>query len=262
MGFRRLFGMADTEAIEVDTQIFGPARPGAEMRGEVVLTGGSGGEQVNHVSLEIRVQCVEQYGEGQGSLIESLHTKDPRVTPRKGEEHRLTFAGRLPWETPVSELGGRALGVVLTVRSDLSVGSEWQRTEDVDRDLLHVSASPLHEAVLDAFAEEGYWCDAAHVVDSYLDCVDSSEQHLGLYQVFVLTDRAAGPGRPEQLEVVFQMNAVGAIVHVREAVPDEPDWDEPYLIRRFPAAHHEVGHVDLRLRVSKVLADLVLLAEH
>lgn len=112
---------------------------------------------------------------------------------------------------------------------------------------------------MDAFAEEGYFCDSAYVVDSY---VPNTEQHRGFYQGFVLTDRAPGAGRPEQLEVVFQTNVVGALIHVRRAALDERDWEDKPPARRFTAAHHEVGQTDWHPRIRKTLGELALLDNH
>ncbi|MFE4425242.1 sporulation protein [Streptomyces sp. NPDC056817] len=258
MGFKRLFGIGDPdEAVEVDTQILGPVYPGGDVKGEVVLRGGSRDTHIEGVYLRFTVRYTDYSGEERDYEFDSCGTRPSDFTLHKGEEERLTFSERLSWETPVSELGGRALGVVLSVKSKLH--REWgDDGTEVDNDLLHISALPLHEAVLDAFAEEGYYCDSAYVVD---DSIPDTEPHQFLHQCFALTDHAPGPGRPEQLEVVFHMNVVGALVHVRRAAPDVRAWDEKPPARRFPAAHHEVGHVDWHPRVRKVLEELVLLDE-
>lgn len=116
------------------------------------------------------------------------------VVVRSGarDRHIDEVSLRLPWETPVSELAGRALGVVLSVRTEITLGGNRAASE-VDDDLLHVSALPLHEAVLDAFAEEGYLCDSALVLEGH---VRDTEQRLGIHQTFPLTGHApdrAGP---------------------------------------------------------------------
>ncbi|MFE3853940.1 sporulation protein [Streptomyces griseorubiginosus] len=259
MGFKRLFGIGDPdEAVEVDTQILGPVYPGGDVRGEVVLRGGSHDTPFHSVHLRLSVRCMGYDGEERDYEFDTCAAQPSHFTLGRGEEKRLTFTERLSWETPVSELGGQALGVVLSVKSQLY--RDWNHDPtDVDNDLLHVSALPLHEAVMDAFAEEGYFCDSAYVVDSY---VPNTEQHRGFYQGFVLTDRAPGAGRPEQLEVVFQTNVVGALIHVRRAALDERDWEDKPPARRFTAAHHEVGQSDWHPRIRKTLGELALLDNH
>ncbi|WP_405404220.1 sporulation protein [Streptomyces sp. NBC_01104] len=259
MGFKRLFGGGDPdEAIEVDTQILGPVYPGQDVKGEVLLRGGSRATRIDGIYLRISVRYTDYNGEERDYEFDSCCARPSSFTLAKGEEQRLTFSERLSWETPVSELGCRALGVVLSVKSTLRRDWNDDGTE-VDNDLLHISALPLHEAVLDAFAEEGYFCDSAYVVDSYIPDV---EQHRGFYQSFLLTDRSPGPSRPDQLDVTFHMNSVGAWVHVRRPDPEERDWAGKPPVRRFPAAHHEVGQVDWRPQVRKVLDELALLEDH
>lgn len=253
MGFKRLFGGGSSgDAIEVDTRILGPAVPGGELRGEVLLRGGRRETYIDYVDLRVRVRCTDL--DGRDSMYEvDTHSAEPgQVTLRAGEERRLTFSERLPWETPLSELGGRALGVALSVQSRITRDDDDEGTE-VDDDLLHIGPLPLHEAILDVFAEEGYLCDSADVVEGD---VPGTEQRLGIIQTFRLTGHAPGPGRPDALEVTFQTNAVGATVHVRRAAPDERYWEDKPTARRFPAAHHEVGTVDWRPRIHEVLSGL------
>ncbi|WP_406170623.1 sporulation protein [Streptomyces canus] len=251
MGFKRLFGVGETgDAIEVDTHILGPASPGGELRGEVLLRGGRRDTYIDYVDLHVHVRCTDHDGRQSTYEIDTHSAEPGRLTLRKGEERRLTFSQRLPWETPPSELGGRALGVALSVRSRITRGDGDDGIE-VDDDLLHVSALPLHGALLDLFAEEGYLCDAAEVVEGD---VPGTEQRLGIIQTFLLTGHVPGPDRPDALEVTFQTNAVGAMVHVRRAAPDERYWEDKPPARRFPAAHHEVGTVDWRPQVREMLS--------
>lgn len=144
MGFKRLFGVGETgDAIEVDTHILGPALPGGELRGEVLLRGGRRDTYIDYVDLHVHVRCTDHDGRQSTYEIDTHSAEPGRLTLRKGEERRLTFSQRLPWETPPSELGGRALGVALSVRSRITRG-DGDDGIDVDDDLLHVSALPLH----------------------------------------------------------------------------------------------------------------------
>jgi sporulation-control protein len=254
VGFKRLFGGTDAgEAIEVDTRILGPAPPGGQLKGEVLLRGGRRDTYIDYVDLHVRVRCTDYDGRETTYEVDTHSAEPGQVTLRAGEERRLTFSRRLPWETPPSELGGRALGGTLSVQSRLMRGED--DGIDVDDDLLHVSALPLHEAILDLFAEEGYLCASADVVEGD---VPDTEQRLGIIQTFLLTGHGPGPDRPDALEAVFQTNAVGAMVHVRCAAPDVRHWEDKPPARRFPAAHHEIGTVDWRPQVHRVLREVTL----
>ncbi|MFY4719255.1 sporulation protein [Streptomyces sp. LaBMicrA B280] len=256
MGFKRLFGIGDPdETIEADTVVQGPMYPGGTVKGEILLRGGARDTHIEGIQLRFVIRALRAGGEEREYAFTTCGASRSDFTLRKGAEERLTFSERLSWETPVTELGGRALGVVVSVESRLR--REWGDDGiEIDNDLLHISALPLHEAVLDAFAEEGYYCDSSHIAD---DSIPGAEQHHYHHQCFVLTDRAPGPGRPDQLEVVFQTNVVGALVHVRRAAPDVHGWNRKPPARHFPAAHHEVGHVGWHPRIRKVLEELALL---
>lgn len=83
--------------------------------------------------------------------------------PPKGEEVVVPFAVRLPWATPFTEMAGRALGVVLELRT--RVDGTALRTGS-DEALLHVSPLPMQEAVLDAFSGHGYTSEAGRLTRS------------------------------------------------------------------------------------------------
>jgi len=257
MGFKRLFGIGDgaEEPVEVDTQVLSAAvYPGRKIEGEVVLRGGARGLRVSYLALYIEAKVLGYNGEERSRQIAAIYGSRSHFGVDKGQEERVAFGERLRWETPVTEVGGRALGPVVSVRTQLDIGDH---VAESDFDLVHVSALPLHEGVLDAFAEEGYVCGSSYLVDSY---IPDSEQHFGLYQTFLLADHVGGEGRPAELEVVFVMNAVGAVIHVRRAPADQQQsWRDRPPARRMVAAHHEVGRADWRPDVLRVLGEIALL---
>ncbi|WP_093471537.1 MULTISPECIES: sporulation protein [unclassified Streptomyces] len=88
---------------------------------------------------------------------------DGPFTVSRGEEVVVPFAVRQPWATPFTEMAGRALGVVLELRT--RVDDTAPRTGS-DEALLHVSPLPLHEAVLEPFSGHGYTCEAGRLTRS------------------------------------------------------------------------------------------------
>ncbi|MFK4105425.1 sporulation protein [Streptomyces sp. NPDC019531] len=252
-GFKRLFGIGEPdEAIEVDTRILGPALPGGELRGEVLLRGGRRETCIDYVDLHVHVRCTDPDGRESAYEVDAHSAEPGQVTLRPG-------AGAAAHLLAAAAVGGTAertrrsaLGVALSVKSRIT-RADGDDGIDVDDDLLHVLALPLHEAILDLFAEEGCLCDSADVVEGD---APGTEQRLGIIQTFRLTGHAPGPDRPDALEVTFQTNAVGAMVHVRRAAPDERYWEDKPSARRFPAAHHEAGIVDWLPQVRKVLSEL------
>ncbi|MEV7232631.1 sporulation protein [Streptomyces sp. NPDC051020] len=254
MVFRRLFGFGDDgnapEPPEIDTQITTLAPlPGHPIEGEIVLKGGSRGIAIEYFYLTVVAKVRDNGGTPKDLEMTRLDVRRGHFGVAPGTEERVPFSGRLPWECPVTELGGQTLGVDLSLTTQLDTGNSPVR----DLDFLHVTAPPLYEAVLDAFAEEGYRGADSQVIFDYIPGV---EQHRPHYQTFFVTHPARGLDRLGELEVVFLQNAVGAMVHVRRAARSQLDWKDKPLTRSFPAAHHEVGQVDFGERVRRVLAGL------
>ncbi|TXS81056.1 sporulation protein [Streptomyces sp. sk2.1] len=257
MGFRRLFGLennsADQEPPEIDTHITTIAPlPGHIIEGEVVLKGGGQGFKVDHLNLDVEAKSYYYNGTLREENVVGLDVGRYSFDVEPGTEQRVPFNGRLPWECPVTELGGQALGVDVSLTTRL----RWESESPVrDLDFLHIVAPPLYEAVLETFAEEGYRVDGSQLIDSYIPDV---EAHQGLYQIFFVNN-PANPGRFGELEVVFHQNVVGAMVYVRRAARSVFEWEEKPPVRSFPAAHHEVGQVGFGERVRGALAELALL---
>ncbi|WP_030221477.1 sporulation protein [Streptomyces bikiniensis] len=258
MGLRRLFGRGGDEdgrgAAEVDTRITSPVcMPGRPVDAEVVIRGGARGLAIDELALEVVVQALHWDGSPSEESVCDLSTSSWAERVAAGSEKRLAFRGRLPWETPVTEIGGQAVGAVVSVVTKLSWDSE---APVADTDLLHVTAPPLYEAVLGAFAEEGYRVDGSQVRDSY---IPDAESQSGRYQSLFLTAPTRGADRFAELEVVLHQNAVGAVVYVRRADRSTFEWEDKPPARTFAAAHHEAGHADFGPRVRDALRKLALL---
>ncbi|MBR7678940.1 sporulation protein, partial [Streptomyces daliensis] len=60
-------------------------------------------------------------GEHDGALVFERFTVGGGFRLAEGERREERFSVTLPWETPVTELHGQPLGVVLGVRTEVSV---------------------------------------------------------------------------------------------------------------------------------------------
>ncbi|MFB7369466.1 sporulation protein [Streptomyces sp. NPDC056222] len=174
-------GSGDLEPPEIDAVISTvEARPGEWVRGEVVFRGGGTGLDVDRFDLRVMAKCVTWQGVIRevevARLMPARYETSVEVEP--GGEHRIRFGGRLPWECPVTELGGRSTGVDLSV-----VTTVQSRGSDVvkDIDFLHVAAPPLHEAVMDAFFAEGYSRVEARLTDDRIPNVAQRQYYLQTY---------------------------------------------------------------------------------
>ncbi|MFE0776982.1 sporulation protein [Streptomyces sp. NPDC058861] len=261
MGLRRLFGMGGDdgevrEPAEIDTQITSfTCLPGGPVTADVVIRAGNRSLTVDHLNVRVLARCHDTDGEleKEGYPIDRLDCSRHRIGLEPGAEERVACKGRLPWETPVTELAGQALGVDVSLTTQF----DWESGAPVvDLDFLHVTAPPLYEAVFGAFAEEGYRVDGSHLVRG---SIPDTEYHKGLHQVFTLADPTRGADRFADLEVVLHQNAVGAMVYVRRADRSTFRWGGKPRARTFAAAHHEVGHADFAARVRDALRKLALI---
>lgn len=254
MVFKRLLGRGGIP-LEVDTVVeSGSVRPGSVLRGEVVVRAPERSVEVESIGLKLVVGLES----GSTEYDDRPNFGRPSVsgwfTLEKGEERRVSFRHRLRWESPVSEVNGQALGVFLGLSTEVETknGAKGQ----TDHDLVHVAALPLHEAVIDAFAVEGYLCDAARIDRR---SIPRTESHLDLRQSFLLVDRIGQDGRPHELELTFFTNSVGCEIYLRKAALNTKDWSNKPPALRYVAAHHEVGRVDFAGDVQQWLSGVSLL---
>ncbi|MEU1941082.1 sporulation protein [Streptomyces sp. NPDC020125] len=184
MVFKRVLGSLGVGGPVVDTVLDrGPVRPGGVVQGQVRLRGGGRARDIEHLALELvaRVDAGHAGEEGPGGVVfDRLRlTGGFRLDTR---EHRdIPFTFHIPWETPLTELSGQPLGVVLGIRVELaSAGAK----DHGDPEELIVRSLPVQEAVLGALGRLGFGLVAA---DLRLGHIADSGQTLPFHQEIELT---------------------------------------------------------------------------
>lgn len=237
--------------VDVDAQVFaGAVRPGGTFPGQVVLRADGKKAQVETIVL----RAVAEYPrlDSGGAEVEEIgyaYLDGPFVLG-EDREHRARFSMRLPWETPITELAGQALGPVVRLRTAL----DDENPSGADHDLVHVSSLPLHEAIMDAFAAAGWTLQSSRLLG---ERVPSADQIFDFHQSFALTDRRSAVGAAGDLEVVFLTNAVGCEVFVRPGAPEARYWGDKPPARGFVAAHHDLDRVDWPAEVRRWIDEAV-----
>ncbi|MGW2301120.1 sporulation protein [Streptomyces sp. NPDC001809] len=253
MVFKRLLGMGGIP-LDIDTLVqSGPARPGGLLEGELVLRAPDRRIEIKSIWLRLVTDAPVAHkgdGDGSGGDVFDYPTVSGHFTLEKGEEKRLPLRHRLKWETPLTEVRGQPLGVHLGIHTEVEAEGIKAQTDD---DLVHITALPLHEAVLDAFAAEGYALRGSRVHNGN---IPRTEYHVYRAQGFLLVDERSGQGRPEQLELHFHTNAVGCEIFLREAKLNERYWKDKPPARRFVAAHHDLGRVDFGEAVRQWIGEV------
>ncbi|WP_151773421.1 sporulation protein [Streptomyces abyssomicinicus] len=236
MVFRRLLGSLGVGGPTVDTVLTpGPALPGSELTGQVHLEGGGADFDVEHVSLELvaRVEAEHAEGESEGTVTFARYTVGGGFRLAAGERRSLPFSVTLPWETPVTELYGQPLGIVLGVRTELAVAGARDKG-----DLDPLTVGPLHaqEAILEALGRLGFVFRSA---DLEYGRIGGTGQQLPFYQEIEIAPPPGHAHQVNEIEVTFLANPGGVEV-VLEADKRggflSPGHDS---LTRFTVGHHD-----------------------
>ncbi|MGD9485918.1 sporulation protein [Streptomyces sp. TRM70308] len=209
MVFKRLLGALGVGAPTVDTVLDGAAAvPGGTLRGEVRLKGGDADYEVEQVTLDLvaRVEAEHEEGEAEGTVSFGRFGVGGGFRLAAGTEHAVPFAVTLPWETPLTELHGQHLGVVLGVRTELAVAGARDKG---DLDALAVTPTPAQEAVLEALGQLGFGFASA---DVELGHIHGTGQQLPFYQEIELTPAPQYAHALHELEVTFLASPAGVEV--------------------------------------------------
>ncbi|MFI2411544.1 sporulation protein [Streptomyces sp. NPDC018947] len=213
MVFKRLLGSLGVGGPTVDTVLDpGAARPGGALSGQVHLAGGTADFDVEHITLELvaRVEAEHEDGESEGVVAFDRHTVGGGFRLGAGERHSVPFTLALPWETPVTELHGQPLGVVLGVRTELAVAGARDKG---DLDPLTVAPLPAQEAVLEALGQLGFGFRSA---DLEYGRIGGTGQQLPFYQEIELTPAPQYAHQVNEIELTF-LAAPGGLEVVLEA---------------------------------------------
>ncbi|WP_193776394.1 sporulation protein [Streptomyces sp. E2N166] len=256
MVFKRLLGSLGVGGPSLDTVLDpGAARPGGALPGRVHLVGGTADHDVEHVALELvaRVEAEQgDHGEGEGVVVFGRHTVGGGFRLAAGERRGVPFTVPLPWETPVTELYGQPLGIVLGVRTELAVAGARDKG---DLDQVTVAPLPAQEAVLEAFGQLGFGFRSA---DLEYGRIGGTGQQLPFYQEIELTPPPRYADQVNEIELTF-LAVAGALEVVLEADKrGGPFSDGHDALSRFTVPHEgPAGPQDWNALVDGWVRELV-----
>ncbi|WP_406729289.1 sporulation protein [Streptomyces sp. GD-15H] len=254
MVFKRLLGSLGVGGPTVDTVLDpGAPRPGAALTGQVHLKGGDADFDIEHITLELvaRVEAEHEEGESEGVVAFERFTVGGGFRLAAGAAHSVPFSMMLPWETPLTELHGQGLGIVLGVRTELAVAGARDKG-DLDR--LNVGPLPVQEAVLEAFGGLGFGFKSA---DLEYGRIGGTGQQLPFYQEIELTPAPQYAHRVNEIEVTFLAGPDGMEV-VLEADKRGRLFSSGHdAVNRFTVSHDGVEHQDWNAVVDDWMRRLV-----
>ncbi|WP_318199988.1 sporulation protein [Streptomyces sp. SCL15-4] len=236
MVFKRLLGSLGIGGPSVDTVLDpGPALPGHGLSGQVHLRGGEADFDIDHITLELvaRVEAEHDGGESEGVVAFDRFTVGGGFRLAAGELRSIPFGVTLPWETPVTELYGQPLGIVLGVRTELGVAGAKDKG-DLDR--LTVGPLPVQEAILEALGQLGFGFRSADLEYGH---IGGTGQQLPFYQEIELTPAPQYAHQVDEVELTFLASPAGLEV-VLEADKRAGLFSSGHdALTRFTVGHHD-----------------------
>ncbi|MFF0585148.1 sporulation protein [Streptomyces sp. NPDC003781] len=236
MVFKRLLGSLGVGAPSVDTVLDpSPVMPGGTLTGQVHLKGGQADFGIEHITLELvaRVEAEHDDGESEGVVVFDRFTVGGGFGLGAEEVRVVPFRVPLPWETPITELHGQPLGIVLGVRTELAVAGA---RDTGDLDPLTVTPLPAQEAILEAFGQLGFGFRSADLEYGH---IDGTGQQLPFYQEIELDPAPQYAHRLNEIELTF-LATPGGLELVLEADKRGGLFTSGHdALTRFAVGHHE-----------------------
>ncbi|MEU9689416.1 sporulation protein [Amycolatopsis japonica] len=199
--FKRMLSAFGVGGPSVDTVLDSPhALPGEVITGQVRIQGGSSDAQIEEILLSLVTRVEVEHGDheraGTAEFLRVSAGRKVRVTA--GQLTTVPFQIALPWETPISAVGGRELpGMVVGVRTELVIAGAPDKG---DLDPVLVGPLESQDRVLEAFGELGFSFRSADVEAGRLHGV---RQELGFFQEIEFFPPSRYAGRVGQVELTF-----------------------------------------------------------
>ncbi|GAA3481707.1 sporulation protein [Streptomyces yanii] len=238
MVFKKLLGSLGVGGPQVDT-VLDPvaAVPGGTLSGQVNLQGGNADFTIDHITLELvaRVEAEHDHGESEGAVVFHRTTVGGSFRLAEGELRSVPFAFPLPYETPITELYGQPLGIILGVRTELGVAGAKDKG---DLDQLAVRPLPAQEAILEALGQLGFAFKSADLEYGH---IHGTGQQLPFYQEIELTPPAQYAHQVSEIEVTFLASPAGVEVVIETDKRGGLFHGGHDALTRFSYGHHEAA---------------------
>ncbi|MCX5413485.1 sporulation protein [Streptomyces sp. NBC_00059] len=180
MGFKRLLASMGAGGASVETELTElNVVPGGVVQGEVRIQGGSVDQQIEGLSVGMQAR-VEVEGTDQETKQDIEFTKlrlGGAFEVKAGAVHVVPFGLEIPWETPITVLGGQQLrGMNIGVTTELEIA---RAVDSGDLDPVNVHPLPAQQAILDAFGQLGFGFRSADMERGH---IRGTRQRLPFYQ--------------------------------------------------------------------------------
>ncbi|KEI44465.1 sporulation protein [Saccharopolyspora rectivirgula] len=183
----------------VDTVLDGaPCRPGGVATGQVRLSGGSAAVDVQSVVLTVVAEVESEEADRNFTAELLRETASGPFRLAEGETREIPFQLHLPWETPLTAVGGAPLhGMRLGVRTEVAIA---KAVDKGDLDPLLVEPLESQQRVLDAVLALGCQFTGADVEHGQIYGVP---QQYPFYQEIEFLPPPQFAGRVNEIELTF-----------------------------------------------------------
>ncbi|MFY1691427.1 sporulation protein [Plantactinospora sp. WMMB782] len=255
MVFKKMLSALGVGGPSVDTVLTNPnTRPGLMLDGQVNLQGGEAAADIEQVTVAL-VTRVEM----EGGDSEYAGTMEFYRLPVSGamrleakQELSIPFQLPMPWETPITDVYGQRLrGMTMGLRTELAVA---RAVDKGDLDAIAVHPLPVHEKILEAFAQLGFRFKSADLERGHIYGV---QQTLPFYQEieFFAAPQYAHAIREVELTFVTNQHGVDVVIECDKRGGMFSGGQD--TVGRYTAEHVGVDQVDWRQRVEGWLAQTV-----
>ncbi|MEV4948876.1 sporulation protein [Streptomyces sp. NPDC053755] len=180
MGFKKLLaslgaGGASVETVLTEENVV----PGGVVQGEVRIQGGSVDQQIEGLSVGLQARVEVEGGDQETRQdIEFVKVRlGGAFEVKAGAVHVVPFGFDVPWETPVTAIGGQQLrGMNIGVTTELEIA---RAVDSGDLDPINVHPLPAQQAILDAFLQLGFRFKSADMERGH---IRGTRQKLPFYQ--------------------------------------------------------------------------------
>ncbi|MFG1704267.1 sporulation protein [Nonomuraea sp. M3C6] len=253
MVFKRMLSAFGAGAPSIGTFLAtARTQPGGTLSGEVRLKGGAFDAEIEQIGLGLvaRLEPAREGAEQRGVEEFSRAQITGPATLCQGEERTIEFQIAVPWETPISEIGGRRMtGLALGVRTEVA------SARAVDKgalDMVGVRPVPSQLRVLQAFPELGFHFKSAVLQAGRLAGV---RQALPFYQEIEFYPPSRHAGAVHEIELAFVASSAGLEV-ILEADKHTGRYASGVATGRFQLSHAEALRTDWPSEVDRWLARL------
>ncbi|MFB9445618.1 sporulation protein [Dactylosporangium vinaceum] len=203
MVFKRMLAAFGVGGPGVDTVLDTlEAQPGGFIDGQIHIQGGDRDARIERVTLALGTQL----DNGPGVEL-NRSTAAEHFTVRAGATESVPFRLSVPWETPITSVYGQHLrGMVMGVHTELEVAGGRDKG---DLDPVAITPLPVHQAILDGFAELGFRFKKADVEHGFIQGVP---QQLPCYQEIEFLAAPQYADRIGEVELTFLTNPRGVEV--------------------------------------------------